>query len=496
MILYNSDYEFVGISDSYIKKLNFPSFNALKYRIGDNFANLFIEKKGFLYNFKYLSWIDYILQNSDKAQAILKGGDNSFYKVRFSIEPYFFVNQSEKGYFLLIESMVGYEMDSFDIDNNDFKKSEVDEKSSYYIDEDEYQVSNEDNFEGNLELSFDDSPTFTFESEVADSKALDLEVEKKDESHQEPVQERVEEVILKKNIQSPEEFLKSFNIEKEDNETSKKESSETLIFNKASKNFSDNISNPLTQQGIDKLVENGIDFDMKPFQTDGFLKNFESNNYIIDEVAKELEIKKDTLIDFLIDFIHHTNHLKPYIYYSLKHHNIKHVKNAIFMLKGLSYNLRINDIYQIFEKIYSSYYRDNTELSKDINLIYEKIINLNKHINNGGETLQFENNDVRSFISEINKSTLPDILFQDMVDGFIKIFDSLKDKIEGSLNPDKILELKPVIEKLSNISKPLDIDKINFLIDDILNNINGYKIEFDKLIFSWIELSSFVEKLK
>ena len=480
MILYNSDYKFVGISDSYIKKLNFPSFNALKYRIGDDFANLFIEKKGFLYNFKYLSWIDYILQNRDKAQAILKGGGHNFYKVSFSIEPYYFMENSEKGYYLIIETMSEYEMESLDIDNSNFTKT--DEKLLYHVDEDEYHVYNEDSFNSSSELSFKETPTSSFSNEESETLSFN-NLDNFQGTLPEQVPPQIE-TVSKKNIPSPEEFLRSFDVENSGDENIQTDLSE------------EKISFQLKQKSIDKLIENGVDYNIEAIQETKTLKIFQSDNYIIDEVSKELEIKKDTLIDFLIDFINHTNNLKPHIYDSLKHHNIKNVKNAVFMLKGLSFNLRIMDIYNIFEKIYSSYYRDTSELSKDINLIYEKTMNLNKQINSGGETLKFENRDVRPFISQINNSTLPDILFQDISDNFIKLFDSSKDRIEEILNPNKVIELKHIFEKLSNISKPLNIYEINISINGILNNISEEKIEFDKLIFSWIELTNFIQKMR
>ena len=556
MILYNSDYEFVGISDSYIKRLNFPSFNALKYRMSGDFANLFIEKKGFLYNFTFISWIDYILQNKDKAQAILKSGNNSYYKITFSIEPYYFIESSDKGYFLLIETMEEYEMDSFNVDESTYHKPEDEEGLSYYVDEDEYHVSNEsaslNGEEDSFESSFEDSQTFSFDEssesgaklpvekkkplpktplKKVESETFTLELDSSEDEHSfessafsfeddKPVKEKeVEEKKImpkieessKKQIPSPEEFFKSFDlgaeekVEEAPKQVSKKVNSDLSDFDSllsggaTSTAKSKTTSYPLQQDEIDMIFNNVTDKEvdeMDIIEADKFVKTFKSNNYIISEVAKELKIKEETLIDFLIDFIHHINHLKTYIYEGLENNKIKNVKNAIFMLKGLSLNLRIIDIYDILDKIYSSYYREASDLLKDINIIYEKVLNLNKQIDSGGETLKFETNEVRPFIISINSSTLPNILFQDIVNSFLKLFDLSKDKIEGSLNPESISELKLVIKELNNVSQPLNIDEIDFPINSILTNIKNIDVDFDKLIMDWIELSGFIEKLR
>jgi len=511
MIIYNSSYEFIGISDSYVKRLDFPSFNALKYRANGDIANLFVEKKGFVYNFQYLSWIEFILQNIDKAQVIIKSGDGSHYKIEFSIEPYYFIENNEKGYLIKIKTMEDYEMDGFEIDDTSFQINQ-DENVSYYVDEDEYHVSDEESFITTEESTFeDDSPTFSFgDSENNKQKPPAQKKESDKFSFDESSEEEFNSVEINMEtkqsekqtqaIQSPEEFLKSFEIEDKVNIDRKAEETlniESLLSSGATSNSQPkNESFPLEQDEIDLIFQNGADSEIELTSQNKFHKTFNSDNYIIDEVAKELHIKKDVLIDFLIDFIHHINHLKPYIYDNLENHRIKDIKNAVFMLKGLSFNLRIMDIYNILDKIYSSYYRESSELFKDVDSIYKKIIILNKEINSGGATLKFDVKEVRLFVSSLNHSSLPDILFQDIVNSFLRLFDNSKEKLEASLNPDGIESLKLIIQELDNISKPLNIDELNLPIISILENINSKKIEYDKLVMNWIELSDFINKLR
>ena len=467
MIIYNSNYEFIGVSDSYVKRLNFPSFNALKYRADGDIANLFVEKKGFVYNFEYLSWIEFILQNIDKAQVIVKGGDGSHYKIDFSIEPYYFAENNEKGYLIQIKSLEDYEMDGFAIDETSFQNK--DKNISYYVDEDEYHISDEESFSKTEDNFENESPTFAFadsdnqntiseksepikeinEFSFDNSFETDTDIEVK--SH--IIENSEKEISPKTDIPSPEEFLKSFEIE-----------------------------DTLKESDNSNLLQND---------------NLNSEKYNIDEVAKTLNINQEVLLNFVIDFIYNMNNIKPYIYKFIELNKMQDVQNNILLLKGFCLNLKIMNIYNSLDAISSKNYRESSELLEDINLVYNQINLLNKEINNGDAIPKFDNNQViRSFISSVNISSLPDIIFQDIINNFLKIFDNSKEKLEASLNPDGIQNLKLLIKELDNISRPLNINDLNLSISNILQNINNNHIEYDKLVINWIELSEFVNKLK
>jgi hypothetical protein len=83
-----------------------------------------------------------------------------------------------------------------------------------------------------------------------------------------------------------------------------------------------------------------------------------------------------------------------------------------------------------------------------------------------------------------------------MVDSFIKTFNSSKELVEESLNPDELHKIERIFKELSNIARSLDIDELNSPINRIIKNSSSVDVEFDRLIMDWIDLSSFVEKLK
>jgi hypothetical protein len=586
MILYNGDYEFVGISDSCVKKLNFPSFNAMKYRISGDFANLFIEKKGFLTNFKYISWIDYLQQEGDKAKAIIKSGDNSYYKVSLGIEIYYFAD-GEKGYLITIKTMSEFEMDSLELENSNdpFEKDSI-KASKYSVNEsDDFFASNEsdefsfeesntfmfDSFEGNFgedressndkaneifeepealeeekenlkedkEVSLkkknfeDEFPDYTFEedeekepkkkeSEKLETKyqSFDEEFEKsfnnsqKDEnskidqneksdksikfsddfefefSNSEKIEKAPENEIKNEALNpvpSPDEFFQAFEMDYPSTYFETKDTEkETFIENKKSEPI-------LNQEDIDKIIEIGESCDIPIIKE---IKVFSSDNYNLDEVSKELQIEKSSLIDFLIDFVHHINQVKKFIYNAIEVNDVQSVKKAVFMVKGLCFNLRIEDIYELLNKIYTKNYRSGAEVVKDLNSVYKKVEMISQKVGTGGEIFKFDQKNIREFISSINHSKLPDALFQDMVDSFIKTFNSSKELVEESLNPDELHKIERIFKELSNIARSLDIDELNSPINRIIKNSSSVDVEFDRLIMDWIDLSSFVEKLK
>jgi hypothetical protein len=84
LIFYDSNYNFIDIGDSCFEKLKFSSPHAMRSAISDDFANLFVEKSGFVYDFSYLSWIEFLLQEKH-SKALLKLPDGNLYETRFKV---------------------------------------------------------------------------------------------------------------------------------------------------------------------------------------------------------------------------------------------------------------------------------------------------------------------------------------------------------------------------------------------------------------------------
>ncbi len=534
MIIYNSNYEFVAISDAYVKKLNFPSFNAMKYRFSGDFANLFIEKKGFVSNFKHILWIDYILQEKEKAQAIIKGGDNSFYKISMSIETLYFLGDQHKGFLISILLISEYENDTLELDinqnnnnsvnnknrensyseddfrvdrtesamffdsaesqtlvtNKDVDVEDNDNKSNVNINkvsEQKSQVTNKDDlFEASNEfkLKFDDEDDY-----------IDNKIESKDNSNSNSAPKS------SKLLTSPDEFFKSFETETasslnyNSNVDNSQNNSNLKIEQQESENLDEHESKlPLKQIEIDDLI-NGKD--IVPESRDIHAgKYFSSDHYNLDDVSVELNISRASLIDFLIDFIYHSNQIKKIMYEAIENNQIELVKNGVFFIRGLALNLRIVDIYDLIEKIINKHYKNGRDVLKDINSLYKKISFLKDKLGGGGDVIRLDTKQIRPIINSINKSSMPDSLYQELVDTFIKLFDNHKDKIENGFNQSAILSTRNSINELQAIAKSLSLDEVILPIENMIKSIDSNDIKFEKLIMDWIDLSTFITQLR
>ncbi len=617
MILYNSSYEFVGISDSCVKKLNFPSFNAIKYRLGNDFANLLIEKKGFVFNFKYISWIEYILQEGNKAKGIIKGGDNGYYLLTFSVDSYYFLSHSEKGYMVLIESMNEYDMDEGELElenHRSYQDSEslyVDEETEYYGGDEsggefDVPVQESETFVlGGFEASFDDSEDDEIEddqpnnlptkSSNTDKESYQSHYEMEDEYESSEFSFEKDEPKVNNNIESNsrEESLPplqtdGFNFEKVESKDNEEKNNSTLEketslpplqidgfdFEKVESQDDEEKDNSTLEKktSLPPLQIDGFDFEkvesqdneekdnstleketsLPPLQTDDFhfddttpeehidhsqvldgdtcpmpvseqrqlsqddidslinmggleiadgedeimVKNFSTLHYPLDEVAEELEVDRATLIDFLIDLVHDMTDVKSYIYSSIEKSDIKAVQGSVSMVKGICNNLRVADLFQLLEKIEKTNYRDMAEVLRDVNKVYSKVELVAKYIEGDGQVIKIEGKEIRANIAELNQSSLPDVLFQDMIDSFIHLFDSYKDRVEESLNPNLIGDIKLIVKEMLGIATSLNIPQLLQPLKSIKHNTEQIDVEYDTLIMDWIDLSGFVDKLR
>ena len=60
MILYDKNYKLIGISRAVLGFLGYNDLDEFK-SIHEDFSELFVEKKGYIYNFKNFPWIEYVL---------------------------------------------------------------------------------------------------------------------------------------------------------------------------------------------------------------------------------------------------------------------------------------------------------------------------------------------------------------------------------------------------------------------------------------------------
>ncbi len=86
MILYDKDYNFLGISSETVSFLGYEDISEFLSLYSD-FADLLVEKEGKIYKFKNLSWIDFILYSgAPNKSAIVKMKDGSEVDIRLTVK--------------------------------------------------------------------------------------------------------------------------------------------------------------------------------------------------------------------------------------------------------------------------------------------------------------------------------------------------------------------------------------------------------------------------
>ncbi len=80
MLFYNSQKEFIGMDEESLNSLGFSNLSELRSESA-NFADLFVRTPGFIHNFKYVHWIDYIIysDSSEVPKAIIHTKARNFW---------------------------------------------------------------------------------------------------------------------------------------------------------------------------------------------------------------------------------------------------------------------------------------------------------------------------------------------------------------------------------------------------------------------------------
>ncbi|MBL0709301.1 MAG: hypothetical protein JJW00_09645 [Sulfurimonas sp.] len=79
MLIYNYKKEFLGIDELDLKALGFSSLAQLR-DVSADFADLFVKKAGFVYNFKHVHWIDFITcaEDGEDSKVIIDVNEKNF----------------------------------------------------------------------------------------------------------------------------------------------------------------------------------------------------------------------------------------------------------------------------------------------------------------------------------------------------------------------------------------------------------------------------------
>ncbi len=89
MVLYDKNYNFLGLTSEMLSFLGYEEFTEFKAMHSD-FANLFVNKEGYIYKFNNFSWIDFVLYSGTaKKSALLKQKNGNEIEVGVTVKEIF-----------------------------------------------------------------------------------------------------------------------------------------------------------------------------------------------------------------------------------------------------------------------------------------------------------------------------------------------------------------------------------------------------------------------
>jgi len=98
MILYSADKKFMGMDYEDLQQLGYKSLPDFISNFQD-FADTFIDRPGYIYNYEDFSWIDYILNSNDSDFKAMIYANSTGFACDLEISPYYLLSSpNEHGY--------------------------------------------------------------------------------------------------------------------------------------------------------------------------------------------------------------------------------------------------------------------------------------------------------------------------------------------------------------------------------------------------------------
>jgi len=104
LILYNSKKKMIGASAEAIELLGYDTLEEFKENVKD-IADFFINKPGYIYNFKNFSWIDYTLFNEIKSPKVILKGNISDIEVELRVRELIILSDNSKYYVIELHNI-------------------------------------------------------------------------------------------------------------------------------------------------------------------------------------------------------------------------------------------------------------------------------------------------------------------------------------------------------------------------------------------------------
>ncbi|MEA3228678.1 MAG: Hpt domain-containing protein [Campylobacterota bacterium] len=405
MLFYNSRKEFVGIDEEDLNALGFSNLSELRSESAD-FADLFVRTPGFIHNFKYVHWIDYITYggSTEMPKAIIHTKTKNFWCNITISTSYMVDNPATPAYIIQLQNLRELSKQETVAMTNDIlvkpTPESVKEVSAPYIDQSVHDNIKKSIVEQNNSYHVVDE---TYSSEVTKKSPIKKTVAPKP-TNIPKIETKVEEKI------APE---------------------------------------PTQVTEITESVEESDDL----------------TGYVYDpQVASdELGLPVDLIEEFIEDFIAQAKEFKDDLYAYAEDEDINNVRILSHKLKGVAANLRVEDAFEVLATINTT--TDLNVINTNLTTLYKIIAKLNgeevdlsipQAVEPAKEDefiLDFKDMEHSQDIEDTTPSKKPDPIEND--DDLLDINNLLEEKEE-------IKEIEEIEEDLLNIKtqeEPVTYDK-------------------------------------
>ncbi|WP_281950446.1 Hpt domain-containing protein [Nitrosophilus kaiyonis] len=537
MILYNSKKEMVAISIDTIDFLGFSSIEEMNEKIED-IADLFINKPGYIYNFKNFSWIDYVVLNHlKKPKVIIKTLTNEV-ETELIVKELLKIDNQGKMYCIDFKTL-SEQKESFEkneeipfkgFEEEGFKESfeteipeiEIKEEAPKPVEEITAEtIKTEEPLSVNFdELSIEEPATkettildkaLKEEKEIVKPLYDTKEVAKELGLDESLIKELLVEFIAQAYELQPqiEEALENEDYELAHNLIHKiKGAAANLRVNVANDILSNtsgiNDKNILKEymdqfyDFIEKLNAELMLFVEKPKIEKKEIQKEQPQIiepqkpiykiYNPNIASQELGLSEDIVIEFLKEYITQSLEFKKNFEDYIEKNDLENIKNLAHKLKGSATNLRIEKADEILTKILKSndiqylktlidnFYKLLDEIAKEFNFDIKPITKTEESL---------KKNEIEKVIQEASKDLgIEEDIYKEFLNEFIK-------DLEKIYMTENLETIKKIAKNLKSMSENLRLNKIS----EILNKITASSdnLEIEKQIN---ELKNIINKLK
>ena len=490
MVFYNSNREFESIEETLLHRLGFKSQSDF-FNYTDDFAKLFKKKRGFIHNFKFISWIDYILNNKKSTKTVIIQSPNGEIKTELNI--------SEKNGTFIVE-----------LKNIEEELKQASAEEIYF------ELLNQENSEIEKNDKEFDLDSFLIEE---NNKKPDLES------------------IIKKDVYSSDDLESLIKELDMDNETKKmKTSNKNITDSHKEPLLSDEVNFCKINSEIDNEIKNELNellSELEESSVKNILKKEIFSDFNLEKYLNKNNINLSQFKDFVIQSLEEIENNKELIDSLIENNDTETILTIIEFVKNSSKKFHLNEIDTILDQAIEitlsnfkadKFYSKIEYLEKALNILKTHIENLEERIKpieeNKNDILcelqnqfeEFENREKKlqkielnsNILKQINYFGIPEDVFEDILKDFIVRFMEMQNEIDEAIQLEEKEPLINYISEIKDMTDNLGIEKISKIISQMEDEINiDYysqetsvkQIHFDEIEVAFLELNNYLNSL-